>query len=66
MIAAALDGAGGRDGVSDGVSDGGADGAAEYEAAVAALRALWLTERRPDETVAAWLVRTGRRKGVLA
>ena len=56
-LAAALDGVGAR--------DGGADGAAEYAAAIAALRALWLTERRPDETVAAWLVRTGRRKGGL-
>jgi len=56
--AAAFDGVGDRDAVSD--------GAAEYAAAVAALRALWQAERRPDETVADWLVRTGRRKGVLA
>lgn len=42
------------------------DGAKEYADAVEALRRLWLAERRDGETVAEWLVRTGRRKGVLA
>jgi sulfite reductase beta subunit-like hemoprotein len=42
------------------------DPAREYYACVEALRALWLAERRDGETVADWLTRTGRRKGVLA
>ena len=27
---------------------------------------MWLTERRDGESVTEWLIRTGRRKGVLA
>lgn len=42
------------------------DAAREFTECIAALRALWLAERRDGETVADWLTRTGRRKGVLA
>lgn len=42
------------------------DPAREYYECIAMLRRLWLAERRADETVADWLARTGRRKGVLA
>jgi hypothetical protein len=42
------------------------DGAREFTEAIAALRALWLSERLENETVRAWLRRTGRDKGVLA
>ena len=42
------------------------DPAREYYACVEALRALWLTDRRDGESVTEWLIRTGRRKGVLA
>lgn len=42
------------------------DPAREFTECIAALRALWLSERREGETVSDWLTRTGRRKGVLA
>jgi sulfite reductase beta subunit-like hemoprotein len=42
------------------------DGAREFAEAIAALRALWLSERHDNETVSQWLHRTGRDKGVLA
>ena len=42
------------------------DPAREFTECIAALRALWLAERCDGETVADWLTRTGRRKGVLA
>lgn len=42
------------------------DGAAEYDEAIRMLRRYWLAERLPGESVADWLVRTGRRKGMLA
>lgn len=42
------------------------DGAREYAEAIAALRRLWLVERRDGETVREWLARTGRLRGVLA
>lgn len=42
------------------------DPAREFTECIAALRALWLAERREGETVSDWLTRTGRRKGVLA
>jgi hypothetical protein len=42
------------------------DPAREYYDAIAMLRRIWLAERHDGETVADWLTRTGRRKGVLA
>lgn len=42
------------------------DGAREYAETIAALRRLWLAERRDGETARAWLARTGRDKGVPA
>lgn len=42
------------------------DPSREFTECIAALRALWLAERRDGETVSDWLIRTGRRKGVLA
>jgi hypothetical protein len=42
------------------------DGAREFSETIAALRALWLSERHENETVRQWLVRTGRNRGVLA
>ena len=42
------------------------DPAREFTECIAALRALWLAERSDGETVSDWLIRTGRRKGVLA
>jgi sulfite reductase beta subunit-like hemoprotein len=41
-------------------------GANEYTATIEALRQMWLAERLPGESVAQWLERTGRRRGVLA
>lgn len=42
------------------------NGAREYDEAINELRRLWLAERRDGESVAQWLERTGRRRGVLA
>jgi hypothetical protein len=42
------------------------DGAREFSEAIAALRAIWLSERRANETVGQWLHRTGRARGYLA
>lgn len=41
------------------------DPSREYYEAIAMLRRLWLAERLPGESAADWLLRTGRRKGVL-
>ena len=40
--------------------------AREYDEAINELRQMWLAERLPGESVAQWLERTGRRRGVLA
>lgn len=42
------------------------DTAREYSTAIEILRRMWLVEREAGESVAEWLARTGRRKGVLA
>lgn len=42
------------------------NGAAEYIATIEALRRVWMAERLAGESVADWLQRTGRRKGILA
>ena len=41
-------------------------GEREYRETIEAMRRLWLAERRDGESVAQWLERTGRRKGMLA